>query len=78
MHDRHDTGNGEPPVRHGIDGGAYDNIMHVALGRPAPFLMCLCGWETTHGAAESWGEAGDMLDEHLAAHSNVNREAKDG
>jgi hypothetical protein len=56
----------EEPTRHGIGGGGYDNLMRHDLGRPAPFLWCLCGFETVHGAADSWAEAGAMLDDHLA------------
>lgn len=47
----------EEPTRHGIGGGGYDNVMHHALGRPSPFLWCLCDFETIHGAADSWEEA---------------------
>lgn len=56
----------EEPTIHGIGGGGYDNLMHHALGHPSPFLWCLCHFHTVHGAAESWEEAGAMLDEHLA------------
>lgn len=54
-------------VRHGVEGGAYDNIMGSMLGRPAPFLFCLCGFQTVHGGNDNWEEAGAEFDEHLAS-----------
>lgn len=52
--------------RHGIAGGGYDNLGRLAFGHPCPFLSCLCGFDTPSGAAESWEEAGALLDQHLA------------
>jgi hypothetical protein len=55
---------------HGIDGGFYDNITHLAkggiVGEPhrGPRLLCLCGYVTSP-SADNWEEAGNDLDEHL-------------
>ena len=52
-------------TRHGIAGGSYDNLGFLAFGHRCPVLRCLCGFETGGGAAESWEEAGSILDGHL-------------
>ena len=53
-----------PIDEHGIDGGFYDNMAHLAKGRLTPRLMCLCGY-TTSPSCDTWEEAGADLDEHL-------------
>lgn len=60
--DDHDDGDDE----HGIDSAYYKLVAEVGkggkLGAHWPTLECTCGQAFTE---ESWGDAGDALDEHL-------------
>lgn len=53
----------EKEVEHGIASACYSG----GPGEPyyQPMLSCPCGFTT--GRCESWQEAGELLDEHLAS-----------